>query len=162
MLTLYDCLQPEMVKAYLKGAKEGHWAAAKWGDWKLFAARGYRSETHGGRFVQNATNNLAEAEYGKFENVKTMPTGSTVAKPSFVVSPDGKASIGPLFIMEKMKKGWNDETANWRYAMILPDGSTFGLTKGKNSAGLGFCHECHATSQDTDYMMFMPEEVRRE
>ena len=158
MKALYDCLQPKMKTAYRKG---DHWAAKKWAGWNLFSTLSYRSETHGGRFVQNAVNAIAATVYGKYEDLKVMPAGSTIAKPSFVVSPDGQASIGPLFIMEKMIKGFNEESADWRYAMIMPDGSTFGITKGLNSAGMGFCVECHAGSKDNDYMMFMPEEYRR-
>jgi hypothetical protein len=158
MVALYGCLQPKMKAAYAKG---DHWAAKKWGDWDVVSTMGYRSETHGGRFVQNAANKIAAATYGKFEEVKAMPIGSTIAKPSFVVSPDGQASIGPLFLMEKMTKGWNADTADWRYAMIMPDGSTFGITKGHNAAGMGFCVECHAGAKDNDYLLFIPEEFRR-
>lgn len=158
MLALYDCLQPKLKAAYAKG---DHWAAKKWTDWSVLSTMGYRSETHGGRFVQNAVNPIGAAAYGKYEEVKAMPIGSTIAKPSFVVAPDGQASVGPLFLMEKMTRGWNSETADWRYAMIMPDGSTFGITKGHNAAGMGFCVECHAGAEDNDYMLFMPDEFRR-
>ena len=158
MLALYDCLKVHMRDAYANG---GHWAADRWAGWEQFSTRGYRSETHGGRFVHNAANDIAADQYGRYEDVRRMPVGSTLAKPSFTVAADGQASIGPLFIMEKMTRGWNDETADWRYAMILPDGTTFGLTGGQNSAGMGFCHECHAAAEGSDMMFFLPEEVRR-
>jgi hypothetical protein len=45
--------------------------------------------------------------------------------------------------------------------MIMADGSTFGITGGQNSDGMRFCHECHAVGQDSDYMLFLPEEFRR-
>jgi hypothetical protein len=45
--------------------------------------------------------------------------------------------------------------------MINPDGSTFGVTGGPNSDGMMFCHECHTMPARTDYMLFLPEEVRR-
>ncbi len=35
------------------------------------------------------------------------------------------------------------------------------MTKGKNSAGLKFCHDCHVSGEDNDYMLFQPEEVRK-
>ena len=44
--------------------------------------------------------------------------------------------------------------------MIMPDGKTFGVTKGKNAAGVKFCITCHAGA-DVDQMMFLPDEVRR-
>ena len=90
-----------------------------------------------------------------------MKRGSTLLKPSFTIQANGKAALGPLFIMEKMKKNFNKETANWRYAMVMPGGALFGVTKGKNSAGLKFCHDCHTSGEENDYMLFQPEEVRK-
>jgi hypothetical protein len=159
MQALYDCLKPLMLEAYAPGA---HFASAQWGDWAHFATRAYVSDTHGGRFVQNAANDLAAEEYGRYEDASRMPIGSILAKPSFTVASDGEASLGPLFLMEKMTGGWNPDTADWRYAMVNADGSTFGVTGGQNSDGMMFCHECHAAGQDSDYMLFMPEAFRRQ
>jgi hypothetical protein len=159
MQALYDCLKPLMLEAYAPGA---HFAAGQWGDWAHFATRAYVSDTHGGRFVQNAANELAAERYGRYEDVSRMPIGSILAKPSFAVAADGEASLGPLFLMEKMIRGWNADTADWRYAMVNADGSTFGITGGQNSDGMMFCHECHAAGQDSDYMLFMPEAFRRQ
>jgi hypothetical protein len=159
MQALYDCLKPLMLEAYAPGA---HFAAGQWGDWEHFATRAYVSDTHGGRFVQNAANDLAAERYGSYEDVSRMPIGSILAKPSFTVASDGEASLGPLFLMEKMTRGWSADTADWRYAMVNADGSTFGVTGGQNSDGMMFCHECHAAGQDSDYMLFMPEAFRRQ
>jgi hypothetical protein len=89
-----------------------------------------------------------------------MPIGSTIAKPSFTVGKDGQAHLGPLFIMEKMTRGFNADTANWRYAAILPGGNTMGVTKATNSAAVAFCHECHVAGEDNDYMLLIPDEYR--
>jgi hypothetical protein len=147
-----------MLEAYAPGQ---HWAAGAWGDWEQFSTVAYISATHGGRFVHNAVNDIGAEQYGRYEDLNRMPVGSTVVKPSFAVTPDGHSTLGPLFIMEKMTRNWNEATADWRYAMINPDGSTFGVTGGPNSDGLMFCHECHTMGQDNDYMLFLPEEVRR-
>jgi hypothetical protein len=141
MQALYDCLKPLMLEAYAPGA---HFAAGQWGDWEHFA------------------NDLAAERYGSYEDVSRMPIGSILAKPSFTVASDGEASLGPLFLMEKMTRGWSADTADWRYAMVNADGSTFGVTGGQNSDGMMFCHECHAAGQDSDYMLFMPEAFRRQ
>jgi hypothetical protein len=159
MQALYDCLRPLMLEAYRPG---GHFASGQWGDWEHFSTRAYISATHGGRYVHNAANDLAAEEYGKYEDASRMPIGSILAKPSFTVSPDGESALGPLFLMEKMTRGWNSDTADWRYAMINADGSTFGITGGQNSDGMMFCHECHTAGQDSDYMLFLPEEFRRQ
>jgi hypothetical protein len=147
-----------MLEAYRPG---GHFASGQWGDWQHFSTVAYISATHGGRYVHNAANDIGAEQYGRYEDLDRMPTGSILAKPSFTVAPDGHAAIGPLFLMEKMTRNWNEATADWRYGMINPDGSTFGVSGEPNSNDMMFCHECHTAGQDADYMLFLPEEVRR-
>jgi len=136
-------------------------AAKRWGKWTQVSAVSYRSDTHGGRFVNNAVNRIGENTYSQFEEVKRMPIGAMLAKDSFVVNANGTVSPGPLFVMEKMTQGFNENTADWRYAMVMPDGTLFGITGGKNSAGLTFCHGCHVASEENDMMMFLPEDYRK-
>lgn len=155
---VYDCLKPEMVKGY---GKSGVLAAKKWGKWTKVSTISYRSDTHGGRLVNNYANHIAKGTYQKYDSVKVMPIGSTLAKPSFVVNANGTVAPGPLFTMEKMVRGFNKDTANWRYAMVMPDGTLFGLTGGKNAAGMKFCHDCHIAAEDNDMMLFLPEEYRK-
>ncbi|MHA1114360.1 MAG: cytochrome P460 family protein, partial [Alphaproteobacteria bacterium] len=63
----------------------------------------------------------------------------------------------------KMATGFNAESGDWRYAMIMPNGAMFGETKGQNSAGVAFCAECHmSVAEDQDSMFFLPEEYRAE
>ncbi len=121
----------------------------------------YTSDTHGGRLVNNYANRLARKAYGKYEKVKRMPIGSILAKDSFTVTKTGAAAAGPLFMMEKMVRGWNKETADWKYTMIMPNGTVFGRTRGKNAAGMAFCHECHVSGEDNDFLLFLPEEIRK-
>lgn len=158
MDALYDCLLPTMKKSY---SGTGHWATRKWSKWHRVSKTGYRSDTHGGRFVQNHVNKIGAKAYAGYDKTSKMPIGSTLAKPSFTVGKNGQASLGPLFIMEKMTKGWNKATGDWRYAMIMPGGKLFGMTKNKNSAGMKFCNDCHQGAEDNDFMFFLPEEYRK-
>ncbi|MEX0344269.1 MAG: cytochrome P460 family protein [Rhizobiaceae bacterium] len=146
----------------MAGAYKGgeHWAVNKWEGFGSVTTHAYPSGTHGNRFVLNYVNKIGAAAYAKYEDIGTAPTGTTVAKPSFTVSAKGQASIGPLFIMEKMVNDFNADTANWRYAMIMPGGVTAGVTNGPNSSAMGFCHECHQGAEDADYLFFLPEDVR--
>lgn len=89
-----------------------------------------------------------------------MPAGAVIAKDSFSVAPDGQVSVGPLFLMEKMPAGFLAESGDWKYTMILPDGSLFGETHGHNSAGMQFCIDCHLAGADYDYLLFLPPEYR--
>ena len=152
----YNCIIKEMQAGY---AKSGMKVAAQYVSWKSYATRAYQSATHGGRFVQNFANAKAK-NYGKFEDAGKMRHGAQLTKNSFAAMPDGKLAAGPLFLMEKMKTGWNIESGDWKYTMVMADGSTFGETKGTNAAGMQFCIECHASAEDEDYMLFIPDEYR--
>ena len=89
-----------------------------------------------------------------------MPAGSILVKDSFLAHPDGTLAVGPLFVMEKVAN-FDKRTGNWRYTMVMPDGSVFGVTNGQNAAGMEFCHTCHAIqAADQDYLFFLPEEFR--
>lgn len=130
-------------------------------DWKNFATAPYVSATHGGRFVVNYANETGEEAYGRYENIGTMPVGGITAKPSFTVAPDGAAALGPLFLMEKMEAGWYPESGDWRYTMVMPDGTVAGRTLGENSDAMASCIACHAVVGDTqDHLYLLPEEVR--
>jgi hypothetical protein len=119
------------------------------------------SATHGSRYVNNYPGPEAAEAYRQFEEIGAMPTGGRIAKDSFTVAPDGRVGVGPLFIMEKMAEGFNEGSADWRYAMIMPDGSLFGVTNGPGSQNVQFCAECHAiVADDQDSLYFLPEEFR--
>ncbi len=153
----YDCVSGPMKAAY---TKSGNAVAAAYQGWRRYSRVAYQSATHGGRYVQNFANGKARA-YGAFEKSGAMPVGSVLAKDSFAVNTRGRVSPGPLFIMEKMPAGFNNASYNWKYTMIMPNGSVFGVTNGRNSAGMRFCYECHASvAEDQDSMMFLPDEYR--
>ncbi len=155
---LFTGLLPALKNAYAGGAHavaDGRWAA-----WKNFATAPYIGETHGGRWLVNYANPVAAKIYGQYEKLRTMPVGGIIAKPSFTLGKTGKAQPGPLFIMEKMNKGWNPPTRDWRYAMIMPGGKTYGVTKGPNGAKVAFCAECHNGADETDMLLFLPDNVR--
>ena len=60
-----------------------------------------------------------------------------------------------------MESGFSPETGDWRYIMIMPNGTLFGTTKGKNNDKVQFCAECHGSvSEEADSMFFLPEEYR--
>jgi hypothetical protein len=157
-VALYDCLKTEMIAGYRKSKDR---FAGAYGKWPTFNATPYVSDTHGARLVNNYASPTVAKAYGLFEKLRKMPTGSLLAKDSFTVTSAGAGAPGPVFLMEKMVKGWNAETADWKYTMVMPGGDVFGRTKGTNAQGMAFCHECHVASEDNDFMMFMPEEFRK-
>ncbi len=154
----YICLQPEMKKAYRKA---GLRQVSGYTGWLRVNATAYQSATHGGRYVSNYANSHGDYRYKKFEKAGTMPFGSVLAKDSFAVRPDGKVGIGPLFIMEKMKKGFNKKSWDWRYTMVMPNGKVAGMTKGKGM-NMKFCAVCHAgVAPEQDHILLVPEDYQK-
>jgi hypothetical protein len=152
----YDCLLKELKAAY---AKSGNTVARAYARWKRYSKRPYPSATHGNRLVSNYGNRAAR-RYINYEKVKRMPAGSVLAKDSFLVQADGKLALGPLFVMEKMARGWNAASRDWKYTMITPDGKIAGTTRGKGAAAMKFCYECHNAAAERDALFFLPKAHR--
>ena len=156
-VAVYDCLLKELKAAY---AKSDNKIALSYMSWPRYSTQAFQSGTHGNRYVQNYANTKARA-YGAYEKAGTMPVGSVIAKDSFGVTANGKVTVGPLFIMEKMNPGFSRSSGDWRYTMIMPNGSMFGTTWGAGGEKVQFCADCHmSVTPDVDSMMFMPDEYR--
>lgn len=154
---VYDCVQGYMKAAYSVADDP---AGAQFLDWSNYSLVPYVSGTHGNRYVMNYGNDAGSA-YGEYEEAGTMPAGAKLVKNSFVVSPTGQVSVGPLFLMEKMDAGFSEASGDWKYTMVMPDGSTFGVTGGANADAVEFCIGCHAiVGEDQDALYFLPEEYR--
>ncbi|MGH7129988.1 MAG: hypothetical protein ACREIV_15565, partial [Planctomycetaceae bacterium] len=135
--------------------------AQEYQGWERLNTMPYVSATHGSRYVNNYPGPEAAEAYGRFEEIGAMPVGGRIAKDSFTVSPAGRVGVGPLFIMEKMADGFNTASRDWRYAMIMPDGSLFGVTNGQGSQNVQFCADCHGiVADDQDSLYFIREEYR--
>jgi hypothetical protein len=120
----------------------------------------YRSATHGERYVNNDANPAARA-YGRFGKAGPMPPGAVLAKDSFTVTADGGVFSGPLFLMEKLPPGTASDWRDWRYVMVMPDGSIFGDSRGDAPEAVRFCADCHDTAGATDGLFFVPPRFRR-
>lgn len=156
-LDIYKRLLDDMVAIY---ALAGDPAAPAYRNWRRFNTKPYRSATHGDRFVNNYANGIGR-DYGLFEDAGTMPVGTVLAKDAFAVTEQGEVYVGPLFLMEKMPAGFHPGSRDWRYSMIMPDGSVFGVTNGDKSEAVEFCITCHvAAGDEVDHLFFVPEEFR--
>lgn len=152
----YRCLLKELRAAY---SKSGHDAAKTYAKWKRYNTVAYVSETHGNRYVNNYANRIAK-DYIKFDKVKSLPPGSVLAKDSFQVKAGGKLAYGPLFLMTKMNRGWSKASGDWKYAMVMPDGTVLGTTRGKGADKVKFCYQCHNAAAEKDGLFFLPEKYR--
>ena len=154
---VYSDLVKAMGEGYRLSRNE---VAENYLSWQRYNKSPYRSATHGRRFVNNYANLIAK-NYGKYEDAGVLPVGAVLAKDSVTVTKQGQASPGPLFIMEKMSAGFNPESGDWRYTMIMPDGSFFGETNGEGSKQVEFCISCHNAAKKFDHLFFMPDSYRK-
>ena len=141
-------------------AKSGNQWAASYRNWRNVAAQPYVSDTHGARYVNNYANDIGADNYSLFEEAGPAPAGTVLAKDSFVVRPNGNVAAGPLFLMEKMEAGFNADTGDWRYTLIMPSGKLIGTTGGKGAKNVVFCAECHLAVEEQDSRFFLDEEYR--
>jgi len=143
-------------------AASGEPAAIAYRRWWRANRSPYLSATHGARYVNNYVNEPARV-YGTLEPGEAMPVGSIIAKDAVTVASDGTVLPGTLALMEKMPAGYDAAARDWRYVLILPDGSIFADSSGSNPGGTTFCVDCHATAGDAaDHLFFVPPSVARD
>ena len=153
-LSIYDRIRDDMVSAYRLSRDP---VADRYYAWRRYNWAPYLSATHGDRYINNYGNAEAES-YGR--EGAPMPAGAVLAKDSFTVTGQGDVFTGPLFLMEKRPPGFSAATNDWRYTMIMPDGSLFGTTEGEGGDRVEFCARCHATAGGADDLFFVPEQYR--
>ncbi len=153
---IYGILRDQMWEGYAASRLE---AAQAYQNWERYNSVPFRSVTHGQRYVNNYANNTAR-NYGLYEEAGPMPEGAIIAKDSFTVLQDGSVTPGALFLMEKMPSGFNRTSGDWRYTMLLPDGSLYGTTNGIHTERVDFCISCHLAAEEQDHLHFLPEQYR--
>ena len=157
-LAIYDNIADDLARGY---AASHEVAAQKFRGWRQYNSAPYRSATHGNRYINNYANGMA-SRYGRLKPGEQMPPGALLAKDSFTVSANGDVYGGPFFVMEKLGKGVSPQTGDWRYAMIMPDGSYFGDSTGDGAERVGFCNGCHTAVADDDDLFFIPAKDRKQ
>jgi hypothetical protein len=155
---VYQAIRRTMIRHYMVS---GDPVAGAYQHWQRFNTVPYRSGPHGKLFVNNYANDMAAA-YGRYEKVGTLPSGSMVAKDSFVVTESGQVMTGPFFLMEKRDPDFNAASNDWLFMMVSASGTVAGITNGKNSAAVEFCADCHSKApREQDNLFLMPDDVRR-
>ena len=155
-LRIYEELKPVLADGYAHAQLD---IIERYQTWPIYNDAPYISSTHGQRFVNSYANRTAR-NYGTLAAGETLPVGSVLAKDSITVMEDGRAFPAALFIMEKLADGTSPETADWRYVMVIPDGSLFGDTMGDRPERVEYCHACHTQVAERDYTFFVPEDYQ--
>ena len=128
-------------------------------DWRRYNTAPYLSSTHGQLYVNNYAN-AAGAAYGRYERGGPLPEGAVLIKDSLRATADGEIAPGPIFVMEKMAKGFNYVSGDWRYSVVTPEGALWGETNGAGAQRVDFCIGCHLAREITDHLYFPPPELR--
>lgn len=127
--------------------------------WRLYNSEPYLSATHGQRYVNNYANGLV-TNYGKLKKGEGYPVGAVFAKDTITVTSTKKVFPGAIFVMEKLSPGTSPATRDWRYIMVLPDGSKFGDTMGDAPQEVEYCAACHIQKSREDYVFYVPKKYR--
>ena len=157
-MSVYDNVSEHMFKGY---SLSKDLTAVNYGNWRRYNSTPYTSTTHGNRYVNNYANAKAK-RYGKMKPGEKLPAGAIIAKDSFTVTNDRGVFAGALFLMEKLAAGKSPDTGDWRYQMIMPDGSLFGDSQGTGAQEVAFCHGCHSAQAGRDFLFYIPEKFRRQ
>ncbi len=155
-LAIYRDLKPMLDDGYAHAQLE---IIRGYQGWAIFNDAPYVSATHGRRYVNSYANRIAR-NYGTLGPGEELPPGSVLAKDSITIMDDGQSYPAAMFIMEKLEAGTSPETADWRYVMVIPDGSLFGDTLGDEPERVDYCHACHTQVAARDYTFYVPEDYR--
>ena len=157
IVEVYDKLTAQMVAGY--GLSDIPFAR-NYRKWRAYNRLPFLSATHGNRYVNHYANPLVK-RYGALGPGERYAKGAVFAKDSFTVTKGGKVYPGALFVMEKLAEGTSAGTGDWRYLMIMPDGSVFGDSAGETAAQVAYCHDCHRQKAQEDFVFFVPKAFRK-
>lgn len=68
--------------------------------------------------------------------------------------------LEPLFIMQKIHKGFNPVSGDWKYVQINPTAQVLGETNGTGSEKVEYCIGCHLAREQNDHLFYLPEKNR--
>ncbi len=154
---VYLCLEKKMFEGYNTGPKK--WVnpnhVGQFRTWQAASTLPANPGVHSERFLFTYVNPVGAAAYTQFAEGVKMPVGTVIAKESFSINSKGKSKPGPVFFMEKVAAGTSPKTGDWFYTMVAPTGKPQAVNVFKA------CHECHSGFEDSDFLGYPDEEVRR-
>jgi len=151
----------QMLPTLRNGYKLADYGFAKqYTRWHRYNHSPYLSAGHGNRFLNNYGNRLA-VNYLKLAAGQKMPAGAVLAKDSFTATNGNKQHPGALFAMEKLQQGSAPEYGDWRYIMIMPDGSLLGDSGKADDRSMKFCHSCHQANAEYDFLFGIPDQYAK-
>jgi len=150
----YACILPELPALY--GAS-GHALAERWASWERLEQPPI--------LVPDALGMRWLVVHGNERVIKGRPlegymdrefvVGATLGMPSFTVAEDGTVSAGPLYIVEKMQRGYSGPYGNWRFTEIPTESRDIRPQISRGGTGATepvICANCTARGLDAVYL----------
>lgn len=150
----YACIAPELQTIY---AASGHALAERWTSWeRLEQPPILVPDAFGMRWLVVHGNERA-IKGRPFEGYmdREFVVGAALAMPSFTVSEEGVVAPSPLYIVEKMQRGYSGPYGNWRFTEIPtePRETRPQISRGGTGAPEPVvCADCTARGLDAIYL----------
>lgn len=150
----YACILPQLQALY--GAS-GHALAERWQRWeRLEQPPILVPDAFGMRWlVAHGNERVIKGRPLEGYMDREFVVGATLAMPSFTVSEDGEVDAGPLYIVEKMQRGYSGPYGNWRFTEIPaePRDVRPQVSRGGTAAPEPvICADCTARGLDAVYL----------
>lgn len=146
----YECLSDKMLKVYQNGKLD---VPQKYRNWKRVNDVSFYAPANDFGWVNVFVNRTAD-KYSLNRYISEFKEGSIIVKEGYTFDISGRSDIGPLFYMEKMKQGYNEESRDWKFTEVDVDG-TYAEMGGHNSELTKRCVKCHTRRQDSDFLFFL-------
>jgi hypothetical protein len=146
----YECLSDKMLKIYQKEQLE---VPQKYRTWKRVNDVSFYAPANDFGWVNVFVNREAD-KYSLNKYTSEFKEGSIIVKEGYTFDISGRSDIGPLFYMEKMKQGYNEESNDWKFTEVNVDG-TYAEMGGHDSELTKRCVKCHTRRKDSDFLFFL-------
>ena len=146
----YECLSEEMLKSYQRRKLK---VPLEYRKWDRVNDVSFYAPANDFGWVNVFVNSYAR-KYSLNRYTSKFKEGSIIVKEGYTFDISGRADIGPLFYMEKMKKGFNKDSNDWKFTEVNVDG-TYAEMGGHNSELTKRCVKCHTRRKDSDFLFFL-------
>jgi hypothetical protein len=150
VVAAYKCISEEMLNTY---KKMGFRVALNFRNWLKVNEVSFYAPANDFGWGNIFVNKIAE-KYKINKYISDFEKGSIIVKESFVFDINGYISVGPLFYMEKMEKGFNIESNDWKFVEVNYDGTLI-ETNRLDPKATQRCIKCHGKRKNTDFVYFI-------
>ena len=150
VVSAYKCISEEMLHIYKNSKLQ---VALNFRNWLRVNKISFYAPANDFGWGNVYVNRIAD-KYKENKYISNFDKGSVIVKESFLFDINGGISVGPLFYMMKMEKGFNKESNDWKFVEVDLDG-THVETVRSNTAATQKCIECHGRKINSDFLYFI-------